>query len=79
MNDGQNAAIFWLLARVSGCGEVGVENRVCYFKCNSAQVAETLKNSSEKYPLEFPVFFLSLTAVSGFHYFVDYATKGLFL
>lgn len=35
MNDGQNAAIFWLLTRVNGGGVVGVENRVVILNANS--------------------------------------------
>lgn len=54
MNDGQNAAIFWLLTRVNGGGEVGVENRVCYFKCKFSRLPRPYKNSSRKCPLEFP-------------------------
>lgn len=43
MNDGQNAAIFWLLTRVNEGGEVGVENRVCYFKCKFSRLVRPYK------------------------------------
>lgn len=48
MNDGQNAAIFWLLTRVNGGGEVRVENRVCYFKCKFFRLVRPYKVAQGK-------------------------------
>lgn len=48
MNDGQNAAIFWLLTRVNGGGEVGVENGVCYFKCKFSRLVRPYKIAQRK-------------------------------
>lgn len=43
MNDGQNAVIFWLLTTVNGGGDMGVENRVCYFKCKFSRLVRPYK------------------------------------
>lgn len=49
MNDGQNAVIFWLLTTVHGGGDLGVENRVCYFKCKFSRLVNSLEECSPEF------------------------------
>lgn len=48
MNDGQNAAIFWLLTRVKAGGEVGGEDGVYCFKCKFSRLVKSYKVAQGK-------------------------------